>query len=225
MRNSVFNVLALTMMVVLTTSGQASASTLASTPEALGAWQGSHNFNVPAVLDATVEYAVFAPGAGFQNYLDNNSIVFADPAPGEYTYAYQFTDISAAPAGISTFTVGLQGDEALGASGVTFVPAAAFPPTPPSNDPLSTGGGPGVSTSSQWTYFGFLGVGGTSGVLFYSSPQAPEFGFAVIASGTTFDTDPLSLPNPSTIPEPTSAMLFACGAVLLAQARGRYVRA
>ena len=220
MRISIFSSLALAMMVVFATCGQASASTLATTTEALGSWQGSHNFNVPAALDATVEYAVFAPGAGFQNYLDNNSIAFVDPVPGEYTYAYQFTDISVAPAGITTFTVGLQGDEALGTSGVTFVPIAAFP-APPSDDPFNTGGGPGVSTSSQWSYFGFLGAGETSGVLFYSSPQAPEFGLSTIASGTTFDFDALSLPNPAVIPEPTTAMLLACGAFLLVGARKR----
>jgi len=224
MRTSFFSNLALGIVIALATAGQASATTLATTAEALGSWQGSQNYSVPGTLDATVEYAVFAPG-DFDNFLSvENNINFSDPAPTEFIYAYQFTDITLATSGITIFTVGLNGNELLGASGVSFIPAAdhgTYTPAP-TDDPTLTGGGPGVSTSSQWFYLGSLGVGEASGILFYSSPQGPELGFSVVVSGTASDSNALSLPNP--VPEPTTAVLLACGVAILAGVRARFAR-
>ena len=155
------------VMLTLTGSGVASATTLVDTTWGLGApWQGSQNFTASGQLsqelNADVEFAVFAAG-DFQGFLNENGIVYNDPAPNEFIYAYQITQITEATAGISLLSVGLQGNEALGQSGVTFIPMATdygtYSPLP-SQDPDLTGGGPGVSTSSTWNNLPGWAAGG-----------------------------------------------------------------
>lgn len=218
MRNSVFNALALGMLMIFA-AGRASATTLATTSQALGGWQGTVNFSAVGVLghtlNSTVEYAVFGGGA-FQDFLDENGILYNEPAAGEYVYAYQLVSISATNPGITTFTVGLNGNESLGATGVKYVPLATnhgtYSPLP-ANNPTAVGGGPGVSTSSQWMYFGSLTNGEASGILYYSSPHPPEMGLTVLSSTTATQSLASALPNP--VPEPASMVLLACSALLL----------
>ena len=226
MRTSVFNTLGLAMAVVLGSSGTASASTLATTAYALGPWQGSHSYVAAGVLsqnlDATVEFAVFAPG-DFQDFLSTeNNINFVDPAPSEFIYAYQITPITEATAGISIFTVGLNSNESTGIEGVSFIPMGTnhggYSPLPAA-DPLLVGGGPGVSDSSQWNFAGSIGTGQASGILFYSSPQGPEFGFSQVTAGTATTQQANSLPNP--VPEPATLVL-GLAAVLGLMARRRF---
>ena len=229
MRNSVLNILALVMVVFFASVGTVFASTLATTSQAFNGWQGSQHYSASGALsnnlDAEVEYAVFN-GSGFQDFLDENGIIYADPSGGsEYTYAYQIVEVTEATAGLSKFTVGLLGNESLGSVGVTFIPQAtnygAYAPLP-SDDPSSVGGGPGISTSSQWS-FSFLTAGEASGILFYSSPNGPEYGSSVLQAGTAIQSIPNSLPNP--VPEPASALLvLACVASLAATGRRRVAR-
>lgn len=220
MRNSVFNILALVMVVFFASVGTVSATTLATTTNAYGSWQGSQNYSASGALsqnlDATVEYAVFK-GTGFQDFLDENGIVYVDPsAAGDYTYAYQVTEVVEATAGLSAFTVNLLGDESAGSVGVTYIPKATnygtYSPLP-SEDPSAVGGGPGVSTSSQWM-FSFLTAGEASGILFYSTPQGPEHGSSVVQAGTAVKSVPNALPNP--VPEPATALLMSACVVLIA---------
>ena len=100
-------------------------------------------------MSGTVEFAVFAPG-DFQSFLDDNGILFSDPAPSEYIYAYQVVDI---PAGdtVTNFSVGIDNDEAAGIAGVSYVPAATdygSYPYVPTMDPANTSGGPGSGSYS-----------------------------------------------------------------------------
>jgi len=228
MRISVSRVLTLAMLVALYTSGRATAITLATSGNALPTWQGSQSYVAAGALgqtlDATIEYAVFAPG-DFQEFLTTeNNIQFADPAPSEFIYAYQITDIVSATAGITIFTVGLDDDESTGISGVTYIPKAldhdTYSPLP-TNDPAFLGPGPGGGDSSQWGSFGALTTGGASAILFYSSPQGPEFGFSSLTAGTASTFVSLSMPNPVAIPEPTTTMLLTCAVVILARVRRR----
>ncbi|NOY41247.1 MAG: PEP-CTERM sorting domain-containing protein [Planctomycetes bacterium] len=190
----------------------------------LGVWQGSQNYTGALffnTLDADVEFAVFAPG-NFQGFLNENGIVFADPAPSEYIYAYQIVNIAPGTSAVTNFTVGLQSDESLGISGVTFIPAATDYGTysqTPIQDPVSTGGGPGVDSSSAWAHFGLL-PGEASGILFYSSPQVPELGFSAMTAGIANQFLANSLPNPSTIPEPSAlALCLVAGLGLIVRRR------
>ncbi len=224
--------LAIMLAVGLST---AQATTLQTTTHAYndgtgpsaGVWQGIQsysNFFIFDTLDADVEFAVFAPG-NFQNFLNENGIVFADPVPSEYIYAYQVTRIGAGSSGVSNFTVGLNSDEQLGSSGVTFVPAATSHgtyPLVPVQDPSpgGTGGGPGVDSSSVWATIPSFPAGTVTGILFYSSPQVPELGFSTVAAGIAAQSIPNSLPNP--VPEPaTLGLLILAGGLGLISRRRR----
>ena len=157
-------------MILLGIPSVAHATTLATTTYALdsngpssGVWQGSQHYSnslLMNTLDADVEFAVFGPG-NFQSFLDENGIDFPDANDtelinafqNEFIYAYQIVDIATATTAVSNFTVGLQNDEFAGITGVTYIPHAtdygAYP-LQPVRDPTSTGGGPGVDSSSAW---------------------------------------------------------------------------
>ena len=204
---------------------QASASTLATTNFALnngagpdsGIWRGSQNYSAVQFfnsLDADVEFAVFAPG-DFQGFLDENGILYSDPAPGEYIYAYQVLNISSGTSGVTGLSVGLDGNEDLGAVAPTFIPAATnygtYSPAP-TQDPGGVGGGPGIQQSSVWNPLAFL-PGQASGILLYSSPAIPELGFSTLNGGIAAEQIANSLPNP--VPEPSTIGLVICGICLL----------
>ena len=207
------------------TIDEAKATTLSTTGHALnngsgpdgGIWRGSENYSGTLFfdsVDADVEFAVFAPG-DFQSFLDENSINFVDPAPGEFIYAYQILNIAGGTTGVTGLSVGLDGNEALGAIAPTFIPVAAgygtYSPAP-IQDPGGTGGGPGVTTSSVWNPLAFT-PGEASGILFYSSPDGPELGYSTVNGGIAAQQKALSLPNP--VPEPTTLLFAVMGFALM----------
>lgn len=203
----------------------AQASSLLTTGQAFGGWQGTQHYTgalLSDTLDADVEYAVFAPGK-FQNFLDENSIVYNDPtAGGEYIYAYQIVNIDPNTTPVTTFTVGMNGNESPGNTGVTYVPAATdygTYPYQPTQDPGATGGGPGVSTSAVWpTATGSpYTPGEVSAILFYSSPQVPELGLSTVLAGFAGEFPLNSMPNP--VPEPATLFLGLAAGIGLAMRR------
>ena len=155
-------------------------------------------------VNATVDYAVFAPGAF--------GVAFPgqDPSSGtDYVYAYQITNSDTPDAtAVSTFTVGLDGDEPLGAIGF-YDPAALVDPTASAY----VGSGP---TSAAWDFTapGVIPVNSESAILLFTSSAAPEW-HASTVSGAWSSTHEL----PSPTPEPAALGLVALGMGLISLRR------
>lgn len=211
---------------------------LATTPFALydpagpgpdsGYWRGSLSVDVdplsppsfPQELEATAEWAMFAPGK-FQLFLDAEFPGATAPAtgPGEVTYAYQVTDIAKAVPGLTQMSVGHDiGDLArFGSVLPTSVPLTGSP-TP------STAAA--QSTQAVWTFSG-ISAGSTSRILVYSSPFFPELDSMMLrstiaaGSGTTASISDRTFTGE--IPEPGTLVLLLGGVVscLLSARRAR----
>ncbi len=150
---------------------------------------GSGGFTV----SANVDFAVFAPGAF--------GIAFpgGDPSGGaDFVYAYQIENLDT---DVITMTVGLDGNETLGAVGfigdvgLVNPSASQFVGTEP--------------TSAAWTFTpGQLTTGLSSAILFFTSADAPELDSATVLASFA---DVHDLPSP--VPEPASLFsLVALGA-------------
>ena len=223
----------------LLAAGQAHAGMLSLTPHALddgsgpdgGVWRGTisaYKVNpffpiLPDTADADVDFAVFGKGldgdndSAFQNFLDDNSISFADPANGaEFIYAYQYSAVRTAIPGIAYLKVGIQVDDPRGTVGPDpdYVPATSVPGTVVEPEPGKAKDG---GTSMSWGFDVFslgpnhLGAGQQSTILFFSSPVGPEVDFGEVNSGTASFSENAF---PSPIPEPSSLLLLGVVAVL-----------
>ena len=191
-----------------------------------GAWKGSASFSGNFGLSAIVDYAVFGPGK-FGDFLTEQSIAFVDPTDQtHFVYAYQVL-YDAGSLSINNNTVGLDGDETIGL--VSHIPKALVAGTDvdPSNG-ANQGG-----TSVSWDYNDgsnaiFNGPPKKSTILFFSSPQVPEYDKAALLHlGAPTPQDVASpsnqLPPPGgDVPEPSAFLLLLLGGVgLLRQLRSR----
>lgn len=148
-----------------------------------GRWHGSVNILATALgntVNAEVDWAAFAPGPKFQQYLDSQSIAQVNPAAsGEVIYVYQVVSVSAAAPGIGTLTVGVDPTDARGSiSAPFFLPIGAGTEKSPSSGGDNT-------TSMAWFFSGnsALQAGNTTGLLVFTSPFAPELDFLALSSG------------------------------------------
>lgn len=198
-----FAVSAVMMGANATEAGLLSSSSGGAIPAYTGTQTFVNSYSGFAV-DASVDYAVFAPGAF--------GVAFPglDPSAGaDYVYAYQITNNDTPEAtDISTFTVGLDGDESLGSIG--FIPGALL------IDPSASayvGSGP---TSAAWDFTapGVIPDLASSAVLFFTSANAPEWDNATVSAAWSATAQ---LPSPT--PEPATLGLVALGLGLIGMRR------
>lgn len=197
-RTSRIGVAGLTFAAVMAFGGAAHAGLLASNSGgAIPGFTGTQFFDdnfLGTTVSANVDFAVFAPGTF------NTAFPGQDPSGGsDYVYAYQIENLDT---DISTFTVGLDGDETLGVIG--FIGDVGL--TDPT-DSSYIGAGP---TSAAWDFTGFSN-GGNSAVLFFTSAQAPELHSATVAAAWSNSHElPSPLPEPATLGLMTLGLGLAC---------------
>jgi hypothetical protein len=173
------------------------------TPGTIPAFTGIRSFETyefGEYVYTQVGYTVFAPG--------DFDVAFPgqDPSGGaDYVYAYKIGnwnpyDFSSVSPDVSKFTVGLDGDEPLGTIG--FIGGEGVDPSAS----LFVGTGP---TSAAWDFDpGQLTDGAESAILFFTSPNPPEWDTATV---TAAGASTHNLPSP--VPEPASLGLLAVAAV------------
>jgi hypothetical protein len=212
------------------------AGPLPTDPVAMSAWQGTENFNnfvvLPdisdIILDANVDYAVYAPGTFSTSAALGNP---TDPSGGtQYVYAYQAFANPNGNRPVATLTVGFTdavdgNDEAEQPQNIGFLPGLADPPSAPvpafspDNNPET------VKLSALWEFpiNGGLdpALPANSDVLIYTSPFGPEWDVASVQGGGLSSSE--SLPSPIGIPEPAALVLalLAAAAMVFYQRLGR----
>jgi hypothetical protein len=204
------------------------AGPLPADPVAMPAWQGTENFNnfvvIPdfsdIILDANVDYAVYAPGTFSTSAALGNP---TDPSDGtQFVYAYQ---VFANPNGnrpVEFFSVGFLDavdgvDELEQPQNIGFLTGFAVPDVAaqaefnPDSDPET------VKRAANWEFPTNGGLApeipANSDVLIYTSPFGPEWDVASVQGGGLSASE--SLPSPIGIPEPATLALALLGAAAL----------
>ena len=199
--------------------GTASAGTvLPSDPAAMAGWTGTQTYNVTVaifILDAEVDFAVYAPGA----FSTSSALGFpADPSGGEhFVYAYQVTRTGGNVA-LSELSVGFldfapQGDginDLELPTNIGFVDGFASPDVDPVSN-FSPDNNPETIKESAFYEFSLASLNDTTDILIYTSPFAPEWDRGTVKGGAVGNFQAL----PSPMPEPGTCVLGVLGMVLL----------
>ena len=164
-------------------------------------WAGTSGY-VDGPLNGTIEYSVYAPDV-FNTLFPGSGYT----APlNDFTYAYQI--IQAGQSDLSKLDVSIAANrpsDTIGTFSTNQVSGDA-----PLTSILTV---PKTSPySAEWSFSGIITPNSSQGLVF-SSPNSPEMRFgSVINSGlSAFGY----LPSPSTVPEPSSLLLLACGAFII----------
>jgi len=202
-------------------SGSVIAGPLPTDSQAISGWQGSASFlgsNGPNILDANVEFAVYAPGS----FSTSSALGFpADPSGGaSYVYAYEIFNDLEGNAKVTSLSVHLE-------PGSFPANITDFPGTPelglaPAIDQFVPAGNP--KTSAKWSYVNNFSTGLHSDILVFTSPFAPHDVLASMIGGSATGASallPSPVPEPATIVLACSALLMLCSARLIGRARGK----
>jgi hypothetical protein len=179
-----------------------------------GAWQNSEVVQGVAFagtgFQGTVEYAVFAPGLDFGDFL-------GDPDPtggGEWVYAFQSRlDGDNDGVGLESLLAGFD----LGAP-VNLLGSVA------GTGDVGTSSAFYNATSAQWNWTALSAVGLVSDVLYYTSPFSPKRDMVSVKAGFFADAGQSSFDGfASPIPEPGSLLLVVVAAALVVARRSRFL--
>ncbi len=171
-----------------------------------GVWQDTVNYDGLSV-DANVDFCVFEPGQFTQEFADPNPAV----DPNHYVYAYQILDLTEGSMGagnsyILQFSVGLHGNEDVGAVGAYVDGNAVLPKTSElASDELTV----------KWLFDPQIQLGQHSAILYFASPFDPNWDTGTLTGWFPVATH--SVPSP--VPEPTMIALFGLGSAVLLRVR------
>ena len=177
-------------------------------------------------IDGSVDWSVFAPGSGFQQFLSDNGLALVeDFSPSNYVYAYQVFNVASQSPGFPPFvppadidlsfvTVGLDSGDVVVPGSIGSLSTAVGDHLPFAEATSFSGVVPNNVTSAGWGFFTNGGVSDTipvgeqSGLLFFASPSPPEFDNVDLAAGAPSASTIDGVPSPGVIPEPAALSLL-----------------
>jgi len=196
-----------------------SQAALTTTGDSIPAFTGIAPFSgsgTTGILDANVEYAVFAPGQAPASLFGSSSNL-SSPAFSDYVYAYVVDNVGTSGAGdlsVNLLNVGYANGAILENIGHSEALGG--------NQPIV---GQGAASNSYYNLFYAdpITPGTSSDILYFTSPQPPDFASSTTGNGGL--NDPYLLPSPAvSVPEPSSLGLLAAGGLALLGRRRRVAR-
>jgi len=185
------------------TASSALAGPLPADPNALVGYKGASAFSGTAgaaTLKASVEYAVYAPGA----FATSAALGFpTDPSGGtQYVYAYEVLNNLGGSSRVVNLSVSLI-PTAAAANVTNNAGTPELGLAPDLSQLIPVAGNP--KTNVKWTWTPTLFTTGLhSDILLFTSPYAPQF---LVASMQGGNTTAASSTLPSPVPEPTTLVL------------------